>query len=54
MFFFDPTRLARSLHELGFTHVEDLDGGAINARYFDQRSDGLRVGSVGHLLHAQV
>ena len=52
--FFDPTRLAQSLHELGFTHIEDLDGGAINARYFDQRSDGLRVGSVGHLLHAQV
>ena len=52
--FFDPPRLARSLHELGFAHVEDLDGGAINARYFDERSDGLRVGSVGRLLHAQV
>ena len=52
--FFDPGRLERSLRDLGFTHVEDLDSNAINARYFDHRVDGLRVGSIGRLLHAEV
>jgi methyltransferase (TIGR00027 family) len=52
--FFNPARLRSVLHELGFASVEDLDGGAINARYFDDRSDGLRVGSAGHLLYAGV
>jgi methyltransferase (TIGR00027 family) len=52
--FFDPARLAASLRAFGFRHLEDLDGAAINARYFDDRSDGLRVGSVGHLLYAEV
>jgi len=52
--FFDPVRLGRSLHGLGFTHVEDLDGDAINRRYFAQRDDGLHVGTVGRLLYAEV
>jgi methyltransferase (TIGR00027 family) len=38
----------------GFTEVEDLDGSAINARYFHERSDGLAVaGKLGHFLHAR-
>ncbi len=52
--FFDPVHVARTLRELGFAHVEDLDSAAINARYVDRRSDGLRVGSIGHLLYAEV
>jgi methyltransferase (TIGR00027 family) len=52
--FFDPGRLERSLRDLGFTHVEELNSEAINARYFDRRTDGLRVGSIGRLLHAEV
>jgi methyltransferase (TIGR00027 family) len=52
--FFEPRALARALRRLGFGHIDDLDGDAINARYFAQRADGLRVGSVGHLLHARV
>ena len=52
--FFDPARLARSLDALGYTHVDDLDGEAINARYFDGRADGLQVGSAGRLLYAEV
>lgn len=51
--FFDPVRLDRSLRNLGFTYVEDLDSEAINSRYFDHRGDGLRVGSIGRLLHAE-
>ena len=52
--FFEPLALAHALNRLGFEHIDDLDGDAINARYFAQRADGLRVGSVGHLLHARV
>ena len=52
--FFDPDRLGQSLHEIGFGRVEDLDGNSINRRYFEQRNDGLHVGTVGHLLHAEV
>jgi len=52
--FFDPARLGSSLRALGFAHIDDLDGPAINARYFDRRSDGLRVGSAGRLLYAEV
>lgn len=52
--FFDPAPLGRSLHEIGFTHIEDLDGAAINQRYFGQRQDGLHVGSIGHLLYAEI
>jgi hypothetical protein len=40
----DPGRLARRLHEIGFSTTEDLDGAA-NARYFAHRTDGLLVGS---------
>jgi methyltransferase (TIGR00027 family) len=53
--FFDPARLVAELRRLGFGSVEDLDGEAINARYFADRADGLRVGSgVGHLMAARV
>jgi len=51
--FFDPAKLADGLRRLGFARVEDLDGAAINARYFAGRADGLRVGSgIGHLAKA--
>jgi methyltransferase (TIGR00027 family) len=52
--FFDPARLVGLLHALGFTHLDDLDGDAINARYFSRRDDGLRVGSAGRLVYAEV
>jgi methyltransferase (TIGR00027 family) len=52
--FFDPAALARDLARCGFTSIEDLDGDAINARYFAGRSDGLAVSGGGHLLSAWV
>src|SRR6202046_586411 len=53
--FFDPAALAERLRRIGFRHVEDLDAGEINARYFKDRADGLRVtGSAGHLMSAEV
>jgi methyltransferase (TIGR00027 family) len=52
--FFDPPQLAADLRAFGFTRVEDLDGVAINARYFGGRADGLHVGEAGHLAYASV
>jgi hypothetical protein len=38
---------------MGFSQVERLDSGEINARYFANRSDKLRVrGGLGQLLSA--
>jgi methyltransferase (TIGR00027 family) len=53
--FFDPTKLAERLRQLGFSAVEDLGAEEINARYFKNRADGLRIGgSLGHLMSAQI
>jgi methyltransferase (TIGR00027 family) len=52
--FFDPEALLSDLARLGFGHIEDLDGGQINAQYFAGRADGLAVSGGGHLLSCQV
>ncbi len=49
---FDPDALSRGLIEAGARDVLDLDGTAINARYFAGRRDGLRVGSVARIMLA--
>jgi O-methyltransferase involved in polyketide biosynthesis len=50
--FFDPTALAAELKAMGFGSIEDLDGDEINRRYFQGRSDGLKVGGLGRLVYA--
>lgn len=51
--FFNPEALAEELKRMGFSQVERLDAGGINARYFANRSDKLRVrGGLGQLLSA--
>lgn len=53
--FFEPAELARTLQEIGFREIEDLGSPEINARYFSNRSDTLRVaGAVGRLMCARV
>jgi methyltransferase (TIGR00027 family) len=52
--FFDPAALSSALERAGFGKIEDLNAGAINARYFAGRADGLAVLGGGRLLHAQV
>jgi len=52
--FFNPEELAADLHSMGFRDVEDLAGEEINRRYFDDRTDGLRVGGAGHIVKALV
>jgi methyltransferase (TIGR00027 family) len=51
---FDPGLLEEALRAMGFTHVEDQAPEAINARYFKDRADGLRVGSLSHVMIARV
>jgi methyltransferase (TIGR00027 family) len=52
--FFDPKLLTRDLRVMGFEYAEDLGPEEINARYFKDRKDGLQVGSLSHLMKAQV
>jgi methyltransferase (TIGR00027 family) len=51
--FFTPAEVALELG--GFHSIEDLGSVEINARYFEGRSDGLRVlGSAGRILSARI
>lgn len=52
--FFEPEALMRDLRSMGFGHVEDNGPEEINERYFKKRGDGLRVGSLSHLMVARV
>ena len=50
---FEPKALAEQLKQSGFSSVEDMGSDEINARYFANRADGLRVmGNVGRLAGA--
>ena len=52
--FFEPNKLSELLRQFGFRQIEDLGPEQINARYFAQRGDGLRVkGGLGRLVGAQ-
>jgi methyltransferase (TIGR00027 family) len=51
--FFTPPELDKFLKELGFRRIEQLGSNEINALYFSNRSDGLRVsGGVGRIAGA--
>ena len=52
--YFTPDEIADVLRAAGFSSIRDLDGPAINARYFSGRQDRLRVGSAGHFVCATV
>jgi O-methyltransferase involved in polyketide biosynthesis len=52
--FFGPEMLLRDLRAMGFRYVEDKGPEEINAMYFKNRKDGLRVGTLSHLMNAQV
>jgi hypothetical protein len=52
--FFDPGLLIRDLKAMGFGYVADNGPEEINAKYFKNRKDGLRVGSLSHLINARV
>jgi methyltransferase (TIGR00027 family) len=52
--FFEPAPLAHALRQMGFSDVEDLDTAALNARYFLNRADGLKLTGRAHMLKARV
>jgi methyltransferase (TIGR00027 family) len=53
--FFEPDALASQLMSMGFQSVEDLGTDQINARYFKDRADKLRVaGQLGRLMSASL
>jgi methyltransferase (TIGR00027 family) len=52
--FFEPGLLTRDLLAMGFGYIEDKGPEEVNAMYFKNRKDGLRVGSLSHLIYAQV
>jgi O-methyltransferase involved in polyketide biosynthesis len=52
--FFDPAELVKNLRAMGFGHVEDIGPADINAKYFKDRTDELRVGNLAHIVSARV
>jgi methyltransferase (TIGR00027 family) len=52
--FFEPEALTADLRATGYGNVQDLRPDDINALYFKDRKDGLRVGSLSHLISARV
>jgi O-methyltransferase involved in polyketide biosynthesis len=52
--FFDPPTLDADLRAIGLADVDDLDGRALNGRYFADRSDALKVGSLSRVVVARV
>ncbi len=52
--FFDPEMLENDLRTMGFRCVEDRGPEEINADYFKDRNDGLRVGGFSRLMIARV
>ena len=52
--FFEPDDLVRDVKACGFSFVENLNASALNARYFNGRSDGLALRGRGNLMHARV
>ncbi len=52
---FDPASLAECLRGMGFRSIDDLGTDEINARYFKDRADKLRiVGRLGRLMSAEL
>ncbi len=52
--FFEPAALAKDLEAMGFRYIEDSGPEEINAGYFKDRKDGLRVGGSSHIMKAHV
>lgn len=51
---FDPPALTERLQSMGFGQIEDIHPDAMNSRYFQGRTDGLRFGRLAHVMHAVV
>ncbi|MCJ7594652.1 MAG: class I SAM-dependent methyltransferase [Desulfobacterales bacterium] len=52
--FFEPADLGQTLRDLGFRDIQDWSAEDLNRRYLAERSDGLRVGSLAHIVKATI
>lgn len=52
--FFDPSSLGDCLRAMGFARIEDIEPEEMNARYFRERADGLRVGGLANVMNARI
>ena len=52
--FFDPSSLRNSLMAMGFARIEDVEPEEMNARYFRERKDKMRVGNLANVMNARV
>lgn len=52
--YFESPELADELRRLGFKQIEDFGPEEANQRYFQGRSDGLRINGTAHLMKARV
>jgi O-methyltransferase involved in polyketide biosynthesis len=52
--FFEPADLAEQVRKLGFAEVSDFGPDEANARYFADRTDGLRWRAPSHFMEARV
>jgi len=52
--FFSPSSLVSDLRGIGFNLVKDVGPEEMDARYFKDRSDQLRVGKLAHVMDATV
>lgn len=52
--FFEPMLLEQPLREMGFTQIRDMSPEQLDERYCKGRTDGLRVGKLARVMHAQV
>lgn len=50
--FFEPETLVAAMRAMGFHQVRDLGPDELNGTFLPNRTDGLRVGSAGHILTA--
>ena len=52
--FFEPVKLAERVQKIGFAEVSDLGPDEAEARYFNDRTDGLRPLALTHYMRAVV
>ncbi|MGD0585989.1 MAG: class I SAM-dependent methyltransferase [Oryzomonas sp.] len=52
--FFDPSTLKSTLKAMGFRQIKDIEPEEMNTRYFQGRSDKLRVGRLAHIMNARI
>ena len=50
--FFNPDSLIQILETLGYKTIENLEPEVINSRFFDPRTDNLKMGNSGRLIKA--